>query len=311
MTGFAAFAPHTILPAAGLNAALQDVDNDAIAAGTAAAAAASEAATAATQAASALSAAQAAGGGTVKSVNGMTPDSSGNVVVATSSAPVLTRPAFSSLTDAITFGGAPTWSDDGSAFVCLGPTYNSSSTAAPVYLGKPVPAYGASGVRTLTALLEHDLPDAPGIKAGIALHDPVNQNMFVAAAGSDTNGIGNATPSGYRPSGAIAQIVNGPQTASNQNPAGSRSTVGMVSLNGGGRIWLRIVDKSGVGVNFYFSRNGVDYVSFGSAAYNIYGFLPTSATWGIYADVAGPSNYFPFSGGTGVVSARIESLVES
>ncbi len=315
---FVPFQPHTVLPAASLNAALTAVDADALAAGTAAAAAATEAGTAETtataaeaEAAAALAAAQAAGGGTVKTVNGVGPDSSGNVTVATSSGPTLSRPAFSLFTDNLAYGGAPAWSDDGTAFVCSGPTYNSSSSAAPVYRGKPVPAYGSSGLRTLTALVEHDLPDAPGIKCGIALNDAVNANMYSSTVGSDNSGIGNATASGYRPSGAIGQIVSGPQSYGAQNPAGSRATSGQVSLNGCSRLWLRLVDQSGVGVGFYFSRNGIDFVQNGFARYNIYGYLPASATWGVYVDAAGPGNYFPFGGGQGVISVRVESLVES
>lgn len=315
---FTPFQAHAILPAAGLNAALTAVDADALAAGNAASAAATESATAETtataaetEAAAALAAATAAGGGTVKSVNGALPDGSGNVTIVVSSGPVLSRPAFSLFTDVIGFGGSPTWSDDGTAFVCEGTSYNSSSSAAPVFMGKPVPAYNAGGTRTLTAIIEHDLPDAPGIKAGIAIHDSVNANLYVCAAGSDNSGIGNATAAGYRPSGAISQVVSGPQQGNTANPSGYREPVGMVSLNGTNKIWLRIVDQSGGGANFYFSRNGVDFVAFGSAHYNIYGFLPTSATWGIYVDAAGPGSYFPFGGGNGTISARIESLVES
>ncbi len=316
MTGFPAFQAHTVLPAASLNAALQDVDNDALAAGTSAAAAATEAGTAETaataaetEAAAALAAATAAGGGTVKSVNGVLPDSSGNVTVATSSSPTLTRPAFSLFTDVIGFGGSPTWTDDGTAFVCSGQTVNSSSTPAIAYQGKPVPAYGSSGVRTLTALIEHDLPDAPGLKVGIGLHDPVNGNLYVAAVGSDTSGIGNATPSAFRPSGALSQVVN--NFSGGANPSGYRNPIAIVSLNGSARIWLRLVDRSGVGATFSFSRNGVDFVPLAYANYNQWGYLPTSASWGFFVDVAAPADFFPMTGGQGPVTARVESLVES
>ena len=146
MTGFVPFQAHTVLPAAELNDALAAVDADALAAAAGVAAAEADAAKAETDAAAALASvstavstataalaaaqAAAAAGGSVKTVNGIGPDGSGNVVIVTGGSGSLTRPAFSLFTDVINYGGAPTWTDDGTAFVCSGPTFNSASAAS-------------------------------------------------------------------------------------------------------------------------------------------------------------------------------------
>ncbi len=321
---FVPFQPHTVLPAAGLNAALTSVDADALAAGTAAAAAATEAATAetaataaATEAAAALAAAQAAGGGTVRSVNGIGPDGSGNVVIATSSGPTLTRPSFALFTDSIQPAG-PGWSDDGASYaISTAPSVTYGSAAAFVaYAGKPVPAYDpGTNTRTITAEILSSFPDADGVKVGIALHDPATGVLYTVAIGSDFNSIPGSVSSYYRPVGVLAQTVTGLSTGSaGSKPQGTRSAGPVFSLQHGGRLWLRLVDNNNYGVTGAFSRDGTQWTPLPYVLqYSYNGPTPAAPTWGIFADVGinNQADWYSAMYSPALFAARVLSFVES